>query len=166
LEGIYDKYALELFSSLDLEFNVFPGVSADSIIKNIQLMIAYGRVYCAIWDNDKEGRENFEKAKKLFGEKESEKFSLLPQNNPKKTRMEEMFAVEDFAMMKTELGLPEEANYETLISSLYYAKSGVKKRVIGKVSPATTEHFGVLRKVIVKLLKAAEKPTNDRAQLD
>ena len=162
VEGIYDKFALELFTALDFPFNIFPGVSADSITKNIQLMVAYNRVYCALWDNDKEGRENYERAKKLFGEKEAEKFSLLPQNNLKKTRMEEMFAVEDFAMMKAELGLPEEATYETLMSTLYYSKSGIKKRVMDKVSSDATEHFGVLRKIIIKLLKAPERAKDGR----
>lgn len=163
LEGMHDKYALELFTSLDFPFNIFPGVSADSILKTIQLMIAYARVYVAIWDNDKEGRETLEKGKKLFGEKEAEKFDLLPSNNPKKTRMEEMFTKDDFEMMRTQLSLPSEATYESLISTVYYSKASIRKRIKGKLTTSAQSNFAHLDQVIAKRIENAKKLVESRA---
>src|SRR5690606_21297003 len=50
VEGIYDKYVIQIFVNLSNDIGFFPGTSAASIIKNIQLLIAFNKQYIAIWD--------------------------------------------------------------------------------------------------------------------
>ena len=91
VEGIYDMYAMEIFTELDFEYNVLPSVCANSIVKNIQYLIAFSKKYIAIWDNDEEGEKEYKRACRSFGEYESKKFDKLPLKSMKKRRMEEMF---------------------------------------------------------------------------
>lgn len=90
VEGIYDKYSLSLFCN-DTDYNILPGTSADSIIKNIQFLNGFSKVYIAIWDNDNEGKKQYQKAKILYGEIENEKYDLLPLLGKDKRKMEDMF---------------------------------------------------------------------------
>ena len=157
VEGIYDKYVVELFVALERKLNIMPGVSADSIVKNIQLMLGCGKVFIALWDNDKEGRSHYEKAKKLFGLAEAERFDLLPGGTSKKRRMEEMFEKADFQMMKTTLSLPDDANYEAVIATAFYSTKAIRKKMAISLSPATKDNFEILKGIIEKRIVKAEK---------
>ncbi len=157
VEGIYDKYAIELFTPLELKLNIMPGASADSIIKNIQLMLGFNKLFIAIWDNDPEGKLNYDKAKKLFGQAESERFDLLPCGNIKKRRMEDMFDGVDYIMMKKALNLPNETRYETIITSVYYSTKATKKRLMDNLSQSTKANFDILKQIIEKRIDKATK---------
>ena len=45
VEGIYDKYSIEIFVNSDLKYNIIPGTSANSIVKNIQFLNGFGKDY-------------------------------------------------------------------------------------------------------------------------
>lgn len=149
VEGIYDKYSMEIFCNLPKNTRIFPSMGADSIIKNIPYFIAYNKNYIALWDSDDEGKRNFEKAKKLFGESESQKFGTLPNSKKiRQFRMEEMIAIKDRFMIKKTLGLSEKEKYESIIYSLYYADKGTKSSVLNSLSDETKDNFKTLEKMI------------------
>ncbi len=156
VEGIYDKYAIELFIDLEKNISILPGTSADSIKKNIQFLNAFNKEYVAIWDNDTEGREHYKKAAIFFGEFESQKFDLLPSKNAKDRRMEEMFNPIDLELINKELGLDKNTSYERTISNLYYAKSEKKKKILKAISEETFNNFKVLKTIIDKRLKISK----------
>lgn len=157
VEGIYDKYAIELMIKFDNSTRILPGTSADSILKNIQYLNAFNKLYIAIWDNDPEGEESYKKAKKFFGEIESEKFDLLPKGRSKKRRMEEMFLGADLEMIKDKLGLNSSATYESVVSTLYFADKKEKQKIVSAISEETKNNFLILEKVIEKrFLKSQE----------
>ena len=151
VEGIYDKYVIEMFCNLDDNTIVFPGVSADSIKKSIPYFIAYGKKYVAIWDNDKEGREQCEKAKKYFGEEEAKKFKLLPKGNKEKMRMENMFKKEDYEAIIKKLNLNENSTYESIILTAYYSE--IKGKIISCLSEETKQRFNQLSEIINEIIK-------------
>lgn len=151
VEGIYDKYVVELFCDLDDNTIVFPGVSADSIKKNIAYFIAYRKKYVAIWDNDKEGQKHFEEAKKYYGEEESKKFKLLPKDDKNKMRMENMFNDEDYNNLIDFLQLPQNANYENIMLKAYHSDD--RKKIKNLLSDETKQHFKELSNIINKVLE-------------
>jgi hypothetical protein len=104
VEGIYDKYAIELMINLTDEYKILPGANADSIIKTIPYLIAYELDFVAIWDNDEEGIACHKKAIKAFGIEYDRKLMILPKIKNKKTRMEEMFENLDFEFIKKRTG--------------------------------------------------------------
>lgn len=150
VEGIYDKYALELFSELPKDCRILAGVNADSIISNIQYLIAYRKKYIALWDNDDEGNKCFNRAKNAYGEQESQNFMLLPKREQGKRRMEEMFEQQDFVALKEKLQLPESANYESVIAGLYFLEEKIKSQLVKMVSETTKSNFRILSSMIAK----------------
>lgn len=151
VEGIYDKYCIESFCNLPENVRIFPSVSADAIINNIQYFIAYQKEYLALWDNDKEGKAALGKAKNKFGEKEACNFVLLPNLHEKaKVRMEEMIEAADYSTLKTMLKLPGDSTYESIISELYFTKPKERENVIKKLSDETKKNFLVLSNLVRK----------------
>lgn len=123
VEGIYDKYTIEMFCNL----------------------------YVAIWDNDKEGREQCEKAKEYFGEEEAKKFKLLPKENKTKMRMENMFNEEDYLSIIKKLNLSEKTSYENIMLAAYHSES--KKKIIDCLSEDTKQRFTKLSDIINETIK-------------
>jgi predicted ATPase len=156
VEGIYDKYAIELMLDLS-DISILPGTGANSIIKNIQFLNAYDKTYIAIWDNDEEGRKQHSAAKKFFGDFEAEKFDLLPLLGKGKRKMEDMFANEDFEIMKRELDLEEPVTYEKLISTLFFSKKKTRSSIRLKVSSETQNRFSILESIIMKRFSVSEE---------
>lgn len=150
VEGIYDKYVIELFCNLDKNTIVFPGVSADSIKKNIAYFIAYRKKYVALWDNDNEGKKQYENAKQYYGEEESKKFKLLPKGNESKMRMENMFNEEDYKKLISFLDLPEKSNYENIMLKAYHSEN--KNKIINLLSDETKQRFQKLTDMINETL--------------
>ncbi len=150
VEGIYDKYAIELFSDLDDNMKIFPSTSCEDIIKNIPYFILYNIKYIIVWDNDKAGRDSKDKARDIFGDEEAKKFKTLHNKNGKDRRMEEMFENDDINSIKEKLKLPKESSYETVLSTLYYSKQ--KNKAKDWVSEDTKNNFEILIKIINKTL--------------
>ena len=149
VEGIYDKYSIEMLADLPENCRIFPSVNAEAIINNIQYFLAYQKPYVALWDNDEEGKKCFGKAKKVFGIHESENFLLLPESRERRKRlMEEMYDSCDMELFKVELGLPLNATYEAVISALYFCDSCKRKSILKKVSAETKDNFARLSKMI------------------
>jgi len=160
VEGIYDKYAIELMVELS-DTSILPSTSANSIIKNIQFLNAYGKTYIAIWDNDEEGRKQYSAAKKFFGEFEAERFDLLPLLGKAKRRMEDMFDDDDYKLIRQELGLEEAVPYEKLISTLYFSKKKIKNSIRLKLSEETQKRFSILKDIIDKKIEISEKQNKE-----
>ena len=155
VEGIYDKYAIEYFYSLQDGLRLYPSTNADAIISNISSFIAYQKTYIALWDNDKEGDKSLGQAKRVFGPYEAQRFIQLPKMNKSKMRMEEMIEQADYTFLRKELALPEDASYATIISTLYFLSDEKKRnRIISGVSEATKSNFSALEKLIIKTLGA------------
>jgi len=152
VEGIYDKYAIELFADIPENCIVFASVNAESIINNIQYFIAYKKDYIALWDNDEEGKKCYGKAKKTYGQGEEQNFMLLPSKDSGKRRMEEMFENGDLELLGKEMGLHCSATYETTISNLYFMDARKKQRVVNCISKETRNNFSNLSNMIKKKL--------------
>ena len=151
VEGIYDKYALEMFSDLKDEVIFFGSANAKSIRDNIQYFIAFNIQYMALWDNDGAGQTHYDNAKKEFGEFEAKKFYLLPDvNNKGKVRMEEMFEENDMKMINDILELQSDTTYTMTMGTLYYSRNRerILKEIKSKLSPKTIASFSKLDSII------------------
>ena len=147
VEGINDKNIIEMILKIPDTYKIFPGVSADSILKDIPYMIAYNKKFVALWDNDEEGRNCLKKAEKQYGLSE-EALKILPLEGKTKRRMEDMINLEDLKMIAQELKMPQESRYEVLIPSLYYQKNIERERIIKKISQETQKSFEILGKIL------------------
>lgn len=137
LEGIYDKYVLEMFLKENKNRIYFASANAKSIRDNIQYFIAFNTRYLALWDNDIEGIKSKEIAEKEFGLYEQHNFHLLPNIHGKpKVRMEEMFEKEDYSTIKKFLNLKENTAYEIVMGTLYFHKE--RTTLINKIKKELT----------------------------
>lgn len=157
VEGIYDKYSILLFCDTSEEVNILPGTSADSIVKNIQYLNGFVRPYIAIWDNDAEGRDKYDKACKLFGEHEAQKFDKLPLRGKRNRKMEKMFEDNDLIKIQKYLKLSTDAGYEKIISTLFFSNKPTKNKVRDLLSSDTKKNFEILSSVINKRIVSAKK---------
>lgn len=148
VEGIYDKYAIELFGDLNSHMKIFPSTSCEDIIKNIPYFMLYDINYIVIWDNDSAGRNSREKARNIFGEEEAKRFQTLHKKNQTDRRMEEMFENNDISKIREKLKLPIDSKYETVLSTLYYSK--LKNKAKEWISEETKSNFEILMKIINK----------------
>lgn len=137
LEGIYDKYVLEMFLKENNKRIYFASANAKSIRDNIQYFIAFNTKYLALWDYDNEGIKSKEIAEKEFGLYEQHNFHLLPNIHSKtKVRMEEMFEKEDYSTIKKLLNLKENTAYEIVMGTLYFHKE--RTALIAKIKKELT----------------------------
>ncbi len=158
VEGIYDKYAIKMFMPRANEIRLYPGTSADSILKNIQTLNAFGRIYAAIWDNDPEGRKVRKQAETLFGSYEARRFDVLPsREGGKDRRMEQMFDPVDMQLLRDRLTLPTDSTYESILATLYYTDPNRRDTLISKIGDNTKTNFAVLQKVVDKLLQRSRE---------
>lgn len=141
VEGIHDKYALEVFLGLpDEKYVIMPCVNANSIYDNIPKLITYDRKYVAVWDNDPEGRKFHEKALSAFGKNEAKKMLLLP-GGGKIFRMEEMFAKGDLAKIASCLDMPETSSYPHIMTCLIGNSDDKIKECKECISATTKANF-------------------------
>ncbi len=154
VEGIYDKYAIRMFLPEGNKLRIFPGTSADAILKNIQTLNAFGRHYIAIWDNDAEGRKVKKRAESVFGPHEARRFDLLPSRDGGKDRtMEHMFESSDLDVLRQNLNLPADATYESIIGGLFYAAPKVRQSLTANVGSTTKQNFQILQSIVNKRLE-------------
>lgn len=153
VEGIHDKYALEIFLGNKLNnYIIMPCVNAEAIYNNISRMIAYNKKYIALWDNDEEGIVYHQKAIKSFGALEKNKFLLLPNTSKKrKVRMEEMFEKDDFKNLSTFLEMPENSSYSNIMTTLICSDDTQIKECKKVISNKTNKNFNELQKMIEKV---------------
>ena len=159
VEGIHDKYALEIFlKSKVSSYIIMPCVNAESIYNNIPRLIAYNKNYIAIWDNDEEGIEYYKKSIKAFGKLEERKLLLLPNNDRKrKVRMEEMFDKDDFKKMARYLEMPDNSSYSNIMTSIMCCDDSVIEECANLVSQKTKNNFSELFKSIDGVYKESKK---------
>ena len=150
VEGIYDKFALSILATLDEDIRILAGTSADSIIKSIQFLNAYGIEYVAVWDNDNEGRKVHGRASEYFGEHESQRFLLLPSFEQDKFRMEDMVGAEDLKRMRQNLNMDTSASYEAVLNEIYYSSKQHKNSIVSKISDDCFKRFKILVDMIQK----------------
>ncbi|MEG0826519.1 MAG: AAA family ATPase [Bacilli bacterium] len=154
VEGIHDKYALEIFMKDQMlsPYIIMPCVNAESIYSNIPRLIAYNKKYIAVWDNDEEGNKYYKKAVKYFGKLEESKFLLLPNEcKKKKVRMEEMFEKEDFKKLALYLEMSENSSYSNIMTSIICSDDETITECINIVSKQTLGNFKNLYSMIEKV---------------
>ncbi len=159
VEGIHDKYALEIFLKSKVStYIIMPCVNAESIYNNIPRLIAYNKNYIAIWDNDEEGIEYYKKSIKAFGKLEERKLLLLPNNDRKrKVRMEEMFDKDDFKKLARYLEMPDNSSYSNIMTSIMCCDDSVIEECANLVSQKTKNNFSELFKNIDEVYKESKK---------
>lgn len=151
VEGIYDKYCIEIFADINTNIRLFPSTTAGAIAKNVQYFITYDIPYMALWDNDEEGLKEKKYAEQFFGPVEAKKFDTLPLiNNRKDTRMEDMIDKSDYALLCEKLNLGSSAKYEAIICDLYFMDDKKRSSIIKSLSLKTKDNFKVLSKIIKK----------------
>lgn len=153
VEGIYDKYVITLFCNSKEEFNILPGTSANSIVKNIQFLNGFSRKYIAIWDNDEEGRKEYKNACKIYGEYEKHKFDKLPLLDRENRIMERMFENDDLKKLKNLLLIEKDTSYEKIMAILFHSKKSIKEKARNIISEKTKNNFKILSEIIEKRIK-------------
>ncbi|MDY6072148.1 MAG: AAA family ATPase [Bacilli bacterium] len=153
VEGIHDKYALEIFlgNKLD-EYIIMPCVNAESIYNNISRMIAYNKKYIALWDNDEEGNDYYKKALKAFGKLEANRLMVLPNiNKRRKVRMEEMFEKSDLSNIAIYLEMPENSSYSNIMTSLICSDDETIEQCRNMISKKSKDNFDELYNMIISI---------------
>ena len=161
VEGIHDKYALEIFLKGKIDdYIIMPCVNAESIYNNISRMIAYNKKYIALWDNDEEGISYYQKAIKSFGKLESNKLMVLPNKSKKrKVRMEEMFEKSDLSNIAVYLEMPENSSYSNIMTAIICSDDETIVNCKNMISSKSKENFEELYNMISSIygLKKAKK---------
>jgi len=151
VEGIYDYYALKMLSTCHNKCNIIPSVSADSMVKSIPFVIASGKKYILLWDNDKEGRNKRNEAIKTFGAELEPHFLLLPDIADQHTRMENFIEKEDLSIMRKALGLDEGVSYEKTIGTLFFSSD--KESILKNITQKTKDNFTKINNLIENTCK-------------
>lgn len=167
VEGIHDKYALEIFLQDKLSsYVIMPCVNAESIYNNIPRLIAYNKNYIALWDNDDEGEEYYKKAVKFFGKLEEHKFLLLPNiQNKKKVRMEEMFEKNDLEKLAIYLEMPSNSSYSNIMTSIICSGDETISECKKIISTQSKTNFEELFKMINNVYNNSSKSNNKETVL-
>ena len=167
VEGIHDKYALEIFLQDKLSsYVIMPCVNAESIYNNIPGLIAYNKNYIALWDNDDEGEEYYKKAVKFFGKLEEHKFLLLPNiQNKKKVRMEEMFEKNDLEKLAIYLEMPSNSSYSNIMTSIICSGDETISECKKIISTQSKTNFEELFKMINNVYNNSSKSNNKETVL-
>jgi predicted ATPase len=139
-EGIYDYFAIQLFRG-SREVSVLPSVGADSMKFYISMMIAWQIDFCAVWDNDPEGRKKSGEAEKHFGEEiASRHFRLLPFGPPNgHFILQNMFDGTDLTRIRQELDLDADCSFERTLQALFY--SSRRDELVRAMSATTRGNF-------------------------
>jgi hypothetical protein len=141
VEGIIDYYLLEMFRG-NRQITIIPSVGALSMKFYISLMIAWRIKYCALWDNDKAGREAHADAISHFGDKEADgKFILLPISSTKARNriMQDLVSGTDLVMIRRQLGLSKTTSFDKTIVTWFYSEE--RDRLTEAVSENTKDSF-------------------------
>lgn len=167
VEGIHDKYALEVFLRKQLTgYIIMPCVNAESIYNNLPRMIAYNKKYIAIWDNDDEGKEYYQKAKRSFGKIEENKMLLLPNLKKKrKVRMEEMFESNDLKKLALFLEMPENSSYSNIMTSIICSSDETIEKCLDIVSSEMKDNFNELFNMINSVYSSSQKPLKAESEM-
>lgn len=151
VEGIYDKYSIELFCNIPDEVNIFASTSCNDMIKNIPYFMLYNKKYIALWDNDSAGINSLKEATKNYGLVEANKFKLLPPIKQEgDRRMEEMYTEGDIKSLATLLKLDVDSDYETVMATLYTANPTVIKKAKSILDKTTIDSFRKLSQLVIK----------------
>jgi hypothetical protein len=141
VEGITDAYAFEMLAG-DPSIGFMPAKGAGTIQTLVSLLLGWGVDFSVLWDNDSEGRKEFARAKKFFGERlAKERFRLIPKGSPTQRRrsLEDLFDDADKAMIKSRLGFKPLAAFKKTLDPLYYHSE--RESILGDVSAATRDNF-------------------------
>ena len=167
VEGIHDKYALEIFLKNELtDFIIIPGVNAESIYNNIPRLIAYNKKYIAIWDNDEEGTEYYDKSIKSFGKLEANKMIQLPNlYNKKKVRMEEMFEKGDLEKLAHFLEMPSNASYSNIMTAIICSDEQTIEECSKLISEKSQRNFSELFSMINNVYNKKSNNSNEQKNI-
>jgi predicted ATP-dependent endonuclease of OLD family len=138
VEGICDFYCLRMLGKKDIQY--LPSRNAESITYFISLMLGWGIDFNALWDNDDEGKKYYKEALTKFGSTLEDRFHLLPKRGKaRKTIIQDLFEGDDIVLIKNELNIPSNTNFDKTITTLFYSKD--RDKIIRKVSVQTKKNF-------------------------
>lgn len=157
VEGINDKYFLETFLSIE-GIRILPGTSADSIVKNIPYMLTYNKKFICLWDNDKEGILSSKRAHKDY-KIDNELLLTLPLEENSKRRMEDVLKKEDYALLRKELNLENQASYDIIIPSLFFTEKKKRLEIIQLLSQEAKNTIKIIEKIIQKAISKYQTET-------
>jgi predicted ATP-dependent endonuclease of OLD family len=140
VEGIYDYYSFDMFRE-ERNYGIVPGKGAPSLINLISLMIGFNIDFKVLWDNDEEGMKSLKTATGHFGEELASKhFSVLPAIREKnKVILQNLYEGNDIKMIKEKLLLTTDAQFNKIISTLYFSKN--RNTILTQVSSKTKQNF-------------------------
>jgi len=126
---------------------IYPGSSASNLSTLISLNLGWGAKFRVLLDSDKEGMEQRDRYKKLFGLPD-EDFILLPGS---KTKIEGMFTVEEKKALHAHAFSIENANvskdeFLALMRALHAQRDEHAKAIGRLLSTETKERFETLLK--------------------
>ncbi len=136
-EGIYDFYCFNMFMNSGYKF--LPSQNAESILYFISLMIGWNIKFNALWDNDKEGKEYWNTAKRKFGNDLKDKMLLLPlKGKQRKCILQDFVDGHELKKIKEEIGIPMDSSFDKTIATLFYSDN--KNSIIQKLQK-TKDNF-------------------------
>lgn len=150
LEGIYDYLSFDMFKGQE-ELNFFPCVNAESIIHHISYMLFMKKKFVAIWDNDVEGRSQYQKAQVHFDMLGQKHLMLLPNlDNRKKIIIQDLFDGNEVMEYKKKNDLNKSISFEKFVMHLYYNEK--KTVMLPEIFVNTKEHFrGIINDILKKI---------------
>lgn len=140
VEGVSDFLSFSMFKPNE-DIAVVPAVNASSMKYHLSWLMAWGADYVALWDNDDAGIEHRDKAEAFFGKEEAERhYRLLPlPPKKKKQRLEDLYTREDIALLKSEMGLPDNTKFSKVVVAVYYSSG--REATLAKLSNTTKDNF-------------------------
>lgn len=145
VEGIYDFYCFNMFT--EKKYKYIPSQNAESILYYISLFIGWHIKFNALWDNDPEGVNAYNKALEKFGDEFKNKFHKLPlKNQSSKSILQDFIDGSELNLIKKELGLPMNSSFQKTIATLFYND---KKDEILIQTPKTSSNFKEIQESFV-----------------
>ena len=160
VEGLYDKYALNVFckSPKWLNVEIFPSVGASQIADNISEFAYYKNDILALFDNDEPGVKAYNTIKTKNNAIVLDVQEGFKEDPSKSIVMDNLFDINELANLSTKLssdGLENFATYKDILRILYENKELVEK--YKTLIPHTLENFRKLEESILLKLKLIKK---------
>lgn len=150
-EGITDYYFLKMINKYmnvfdNLNFVFVPGAGAPELKELISFAITWSKRYTVIMDSDTEGRRQFGRYKKFFGEKESEKWILYSfKNNPQNIVLEDFLLSKDHSLIKK---ITNASDVKHGIMSLYFMDEALQNDFFIKIQEGSKTRIQYITEII------------------
>jgi predicted ATP-dependent endonuclease of OLD family len=138
VEGIYDFYSFDMFRR-KRDYGIVPGKGASSLINLISLMIGFDVDFKVLWDKDGEGLKSMNDAIRYFGDEIASRHFAVLNSEKGKVILQNLYEGVDIKFLKKSLGLNEDAQFNKIVSSLYFNDN--KEKILAEISSRTKQNF-------------------------